>query len=90
MFVGLVSDPRWEPPEGAPEPERRRTWRIPWGAIAAVAVFCAMLRLVPVVDDAFGPLAGYGVLLAAITFGGLMVDRWIGPQYMRGLKDYQA
>ena len=55
-----------------------------------MAVFCAMLRLVPVVDDAFGPLAGYGLLLAAITFGGLMVDRWLGPQYMRGLKDYQA
>ena len=90
MFVGLVRDPRWEPPEGAPEPERRRTWRIPWRAIAAVAVFCTMLWLVPVVDHAFGPLAGYGFLLAAITFGGWRFDRWLGPQYWRGLKDYQA
>ena len=32
-FVGLVSDPRWEPPEGNGEGDkerRNRTWKVPW------------------------------------------------------------
>ena len=88
MFVGLVRDPEWQPPEGFPGPRRR--WRVPWRVIAAVVVFCVMLRLVPVVDHAWGPLAGYAFLLAAVTVGGLLLDRLLGPTYLRGLKDYQA
>ena len=90
MFVGLVRDPRWEPPEGTPEPERRRTWRIPWGAIISIAVFCVMLRVVPVVDHAFGPAVGYGFLCLTVAFGGWRLDRGLGDGYWRGLKDYQA
>ena len=63
MFVGLVSDPRWQPPEGAPEPERAPVVADSVARDRLVAVFCAMLWLVPVVDHAFGPLAGYGFLL---------------------------
>ena len=59
-------------PRGCPRARARPVVaRFRGRAIAAVAVFCAMLWLVPVVDHAFGPLAGYGFLLAAITFGGL-------------------
>ena len=87
--MGLVRDPDWQPPEGFPG-RRRRRWAVPWRAIATVAVFCLMLWLVPVVDHAFGPFAGYGFLLAAITFGGWRLDRAMGPTYLRGLKDYQA
>ena len=87
--MGLVRDPEWQPPEGFPSPRRRR-WPVPWRAIVALAIFFAMLWLVPVIDHAFGPLAGYGFLLGAITFGALQLDRWLGPQYWRGLKDYQA
>jgi hypothetical protein len=90
MFVGLVRDPRWEPPEGAPEPERRRSWRIPWRTIVTLIVFCTMLALVPPVGEAFGPLAGYGFLCLAVAIGGWRFDRWLGRQYWRGLKDYQA
>ena len=88
MFVGLVSDPERQRPEGFPG--RRRRWPVPWRAIAVVAVFCFMLWLVHVVERAFGPFAGYACLLAAITFGGWQLDRGLGPGYWRGLKDYQA
>ena len=77
-------------PEGAPEPERRRAWRSRGARSSAVAVFCAMLWLVPVVDHAFGPLAGYGFLLPTDHVRRLAARPRARPRYWRGLKDYQA
>jgi hypothetical protein len=92
MFVGLVRDPGWQPPEGFPEPgpEPGRSWRIPWRAVIWVAVLIGLLRLVPVVEDAFGPLVGYGLLVATVSLGVWRFDRWCGRLYWRGLRDYQS
>ena len=90
MFVGLVRDPRWEPPEGSPEPGPRRSWRVPWRAVAWIAAFWAVLALVSVVDHAFGELAAYGLLLLTVTLAAWRLDRWMGRQYLRGLRDYQS
>ena len=40
-FVGLVSDPRWEPPDGSGDNDRKRhrTWRVPWSLIIWLAIF---------------------------------------------------
>ena len=53
-----------------PSPSAAGRGRSPGRAIASIAVFCAMLWLVPVVDHAFGPLAGYGFLCLAMAIGG--------------------
>ena len=90
MFVGLVRDPEWQPPEGFPEPHRGREWRVPWRALLWLAVFWSLLSLVPAVNDAFGPLAGYGLLVAAVSLGVWRLDRWCSRQYWRGLRDYQS
>ena len=71
-----------------PSPSAAGRGEIPWATIAYVVVFCAMLWLVPVVDQVFGPLAGYGFLCLAVAIGGWRFDRWLGRQYWRGLKDY--
>ena len=90
MFVGLVRDPDWQPPDGLPDPHGRRQWSVPWRALVWLAVFCGLLKLVPTVDDAFGPLAGYGLLVAAMSLGVWRLDRWCSRQYWRGLRDYQS
>lgn len=91
-FVGLVSDPRWEPPDGSNDPERkrRRTWQIPWSAIAWLALFIGLMWLVPVASEQFGALAGYLLLCLNVAVGFWRVDRWFDTQYWRGLRDYQA
>jgi hypothetical protein len=90
MFVGLVRDPEWQPPDGFPGREPRRSWGLPWRAIAWVAAIWGLLRLVPVVDDAFGSLAAYGLLVASMSLGVWRLDRWCSRQYWRGLRDYQS
>jgi hypothetical protein len=90
MFVGLVSDPRWEPPDGLPEPEPHRSWPVPWRALAWVATFWVLLALIPAADDAGGPLAGYGLLLATVVLAVWRLDRWCSRQYWRGLRDHQS
>jgi hypothetical protein len=91
-FVGLVSDPRWEPPEGQPDPDRRRPrmWRMPWSLLIWTAIFVGLMMLVPVVGGAIGPGAGYALLLANVALGVWRVDRWCAKQYWRGLRDYQS
>jgi hypothetical protein len=91
-FVGLVSDPRWEPPEGSGDNEgkRKRTWRMPWSVILWLAIFIGLMRLVPVASDLFGALAGYLLLCANVSLGFWRVDRWFETQYWRGLRDYQS
>jgi hypothetical protein len=91
-FVGLVSDPRWEPPEDSPEPRRRwnRSWRVPWSLLIGVAVWWAVLLLVPVVDREIGALAGFLLLLLNVSFGCWHVQKWWSRQNDRGLRDYQS
>jgi hypothetical protein len=91
-FVGLVSDPRWEPPEGGGEPDRdrRRTWRIPWNVLLWGALLIGLTLLVPVVGHALGGFAGYLLLCFNIGLGFWRFDRWCAKQYWRGLRDYQS
>jgi hypothetical protein len=91
-FVGLVSDPRWEPPDGSGDNDRnrRRTWRVPWSLIIWITLFIALMRLVPVASDLFGAFAGYLLLCGNVALGFWRVDRWFETQYWRGLRDYQA
>ena len=46
-FVGLVSDPRWEPPggDGDQDRDRNRTWRIPWSLLLWSALLVVLLVL---------------------------------------------
>jgi hypothetical protein len=91
-FVGLVSDPRWEPPGDDPEPRRRRNWnrRLPWNVLAWVAVWWTILLLAPVAGRAFGGGVGYLVLLLDIALGSWRLNHWTSRRYTRGLRDYQS
>jgi hypothetical protein len=48
------------------------------------------MALVPVVDRAFGALAGYGLLLLIVALTFWRVDRWCARQYWQGLREYQS
>ena len=92
-FVGLVSDPRWEPPDGSNDPERKRrhrNWRVPWSVIVWLALFIGLMWLVPVASGLFGALAGYLLLCLNVAVAFWRVDRWFETQYWRGLRDYQS
>jgi hypothetical protein len=91
-FVGLVSDPRWEPPEGLPDPEPRknRAWRMPWSLVIWTTIFVALMVAVPFVSGALGPGAGYLLLIFNVGLCVWRVDRWFATQYWRGLRDYQS
>ena len=90
MFVGLVRSPGWElPPAPAPPPPRRHG-RVPWRALAWLAVFWALMAAVPLASHLAGPPAGYGVLLLAVAVGLWRLDRWCSRQYWQGLREYQA
>jgi len=89
-FVGLVHAREWELPE-PPEPApRRRAVRIPWRALAWLALMTALLFLAPVAARAAGGLAGYGVILLAAALGFWRLDRWCSRQYWRGLRDFRV
>jgi hypothetical protein len=90
MFVGLVRDPEWQPPDGFGGSDRDRSWDVPWRSLAWLAAFLVLLRLVPIVGDAFGSLAAYGLLVATVSLGVWRLDRWCSRQYWRGLRDYQS
>jgi hypothetical protein len=91
-FVGLVSDPRWEPPDDSPEPRRRRNWRwrVPWSVLAWIAVWWTLLLLAPVAGRLFGGGIGYLVLIGDVSLGSWRLNRWISHRYTRGLRDYQS
>jgi hypothetical protein len=83
MFVALVdSRPPWEP-EPSPEPRRRRSLDIPWRAIRILATVVALLGLAGAVSG----LAGYGILLVAVTYGAWELDRAAG--YWLGLTEHR-
>jgi hypothetical protein len=92
-FVGLVSDPRWEPPEGNGDGDRERrhrTWRIPWRLLAWVTLLVGLMLLVPVLGHALGEFAGYLLLCFNVGLGFWRFDRWCAKQYWSGLRDYQS
>ena len=89
LVFGLVHDSGWEPPEDEPPPRRDRRWRLPWRPLAWVAAWCWLMALVPVVTQAFGGLAGYGVLLAAVALAVWRFERWCARQYWEGLREYK-
>jgi hypothetical protein len=92
MFVfGLVHDRGWEQPpeEDVPAPRPERSWRLPWRPLAWVAAWCWLMALVPVVSDAFGGFAGFGVLMLAVALGFWRLERLCVRQYWHGLREYK-
>jgi hypothetical protein len=91
LVFGLISDSGgWEPPEYEPEPERRpRKWNLPWRPLVWVVVWCWLMALVPVVNSAFGGLAGFGVLMLAVALVFWRLERWCARQYWHGLREYK-
>jgi hypothetical protein len=63
---------------------------VPWRAVAWLATAVGLMFLSSIVDDAFGGLAGYVVLLLAVTVGLWRLERFCSGQYWRGLRDYQS
>jgi uncharacterized membrane protein len=47
------------------------------------------MALVPVASDAFGGLAGFGVLMLAVALGFWRLERWCTRQYWHGLREYK-
>jgi len=96
MFVGLVKDPGrdWRPWDDTPEPSPGRSWRVPWGLIAWVALWVAvvsgMFAAVPLVDHEFGSFAGYVLILLSVAVGVWRIDRWFDHAYWEGLRDYKS
>ena len=90
LVVGLVHEGEWWPPDDVPSPGPGRSWSVPWGVLAWVAVVSVLLFLAPVAGQALGGLAGYGVILLAIGLGLWRVEGWCARQNWRGLRDYQA
>jgi hypothetical protein len=89
MFVGLVSDPRWERPDDQPEPHGDWISWFPWRAIAYLAAFWILLALASAAAREFGPFVGYLVILVAVTLAAWRLDRWIARQNLFGMRDYQ-
>jgi hypothetical protein len=86
VFVGLVHDHSWEPPDQGPRPPRRRRLpHVPWQPFAWFAAFCWLM----VVAGAVGGLPGYVIVLLAVGMGCWRIDRWLGRQYWQGLREYQ-
>ena len=90
-FVGLVSDPRWEPPDDLPGRDpHRRDWHVPWRTLAWVAVLVGLMLSVSAADRWVGSPAGFGLLMLAVALGVWRLDRWCARQNWRGLRDYQS
>ena len=90
----LLQDRGWEPPadDDPPSPaqdQAHRSWCVPWRQLAWFAACCWLMALVPIVTDAFGGFAGYGVVLAAVALVAWRIDRWCAGQYWQGLREYR-
>jgi hypothetical protein len=97
LVFGLVHGGDPEPPEPAWEspqderPERRAwTWRPPWRPLAWFAAWCWLMALVPVVNGAFGGLAGFGVLMLAFGLACWRLERFCARVYWHGLREYKT
>lgn len=98
MFVfGLVHDSGWESPDYGPVPpedpsRNRREWNwhmVPWRSLAWLALWCALMAIVPFVSSTFGGLAGFGVLMAAVGLAFWRLERFCARQYWHGLREYK-
>jgi hypothetical protein len=96
LVFGLVHsgwdppDREWEPP--ADEARKRREWdwqMVPWRSLAWLAVWCALMAIVPSVTSAFGGLAGFGVLMAAVALAFWRLERFCARQYWDGLREHK-
>jgi hypothetical protein len=94
----LWQDRGWEPPAADDPPPQAggargargaRSWHLPWRSLAWFAACCWLMALVPIVTDALGGLAGYGVVLAAVALVAWRIDRWCARQYWQGLREYR-
>lgn len=94
LILGLVHDHGWgpdgsEPPE-EPAPRRAHSWHLPWRPLAWLAVWCWLMALVPVANQAFGALAGFGLVIAAVVLACWRIDRWCSRQYWHGLREHKS
>jgi hypothetical protein len=91
LVLGLIHDGGWEPPEHGPEPPEppSRKWNLPLRPLLWVLAWCWLMALVPVVNSAFGGLAGYVVLLFAVGLIFWRAERWCAHQYWEGLREYK-
>ncbi len=94
LVFGLVHDrgwepPGWEPPEEDAESRRGWSWRLPWRPLAWFAAWCWLMALVPVVNDAFGGLAAYGILMLAVVLAAWRLDRFFARQYWHSLREHK-
>jgi hypothetical protein len=86
IVVGLIHEGDRRPPE---EPPGDRSWDVPWRGLGWTAAFGGLMAAVPFTEHRAGGVAGYGVLLAAVTLGAWRLDRWAGRQYWRGLGEHR-
>lgn len=96
LVFGLVQDGGWDPsedgrdmPEYEPPARQPWTWRLPWKPLAWFAAWCWLMALVPIVNTAFGALAGYGMLLLAVGLACWRLERFCGRQYWHGMREYK-
>jgi hypothetical protein len=84
-LLGLVHDRGWDPPPDDPGGPRRPLPHLPWRPFAWLAAWCWLLFAA----GAVGGLAGYLIVLLAVTLGCWRVERWCARQYWGGLREYR-
>lgn len=97
LVFGLVHGSGWEPPERGWEPPedeapKRREWdwhMVPWRSLAWLALWCALMAIVPFVSSTLGGLAGFAVLMAAVALAFWRLERFCARQYWQGLREYK-
>jgi hypothetical protein len=97
LVFGLVNGGGWEPSEDGPEPpedpiRKRREWNwhmVPWRTLAWLALWGVLMAIVPFVSSTFGGLAGFAVLMAAVSLAFWRLERFCARQYWQGLRDYK-
>jgi hypothetical protein len=99
LVFGLVHGSGWEPsdhgrvPPEDEHPRRKRPewdWHmVPWRSLAWLALWCALMAIVPFVSGTFGGLAGFGVLMTAVALAFWRLERFCARQYWQGLRDYK-
>jgi hypothetical protein len=86
----LLQDRSWEPPSEEEPPRPPRRWHLPWRPLAWFALWCWLMALVPIVSSAFGGLAGYGVVIAALALVLWRLDRLCHRVNWTGMREYKS
>jgi hypothetical protein len=99
LVFGLVHGDGWEPPEKGWEPPEDEAperepfnwnWHmVPWRSLAWLALWFALMAVVPFVSGTFGGLAGFVVLMAAVALAFWRLERFCARQYWQGLREYK-